>query len=81
MKTGEFTHFIAPLVQDFEVAAAGFENRRLPLSQSRLDRRLLMAHGLPAPIEWKPVEIGHCEHKDAEPGKVETLVAIVETRK
>jgi hypothetical protein len=34
----------------------------------------------PAPIECKPVEIGPCEHKDPETGKVETLVAIVEAR-
>jgi len=34
----------------------------------------------PAPIEWKPVEIGPCEHKDPETGKVETLVAIVEVK-
>jgi hypothetical protein len=34
----------------------------------------------PAPIEWKPVETGPCEHKDPEAGKVETLVAIVEAR-
>jgi hypothetical protein len=34
----------------------------------------------PAQIEWKPVEIGHCEHKDPETGKVETLWAIVEAK-
>ena len=47
-KSSEFTHFIAPLVKDFEAAAADFLHGRLCLSESRLDRRLLMARGLPA---------------------------------
>jgi hypothetical protein len=47
-KLSEFTHFISPLVQDFEAAAADFLHGRLCLSQSRLDRSLLMARGLQA---------------------------------
>jgi hypothetical protein len=34
----------------------------------------------PAPIEWKPVETGPCEHIDPETGKMEDLIAIVETK-
>jgi hypothetical protein len=48
LKTSEFTHLIAPLVQGFEAAAAGFLEGRLCLLQSRLDWGLLMARGLPA---------------------------------
>lgn len=64
------------------VASVKCVNRRKEKLEFRANplEKFTLVSKRPTAIEWKPVEIGHCEHKNPETGKMETLSAIVEAK-